>query len=431
MAERRYEARERTVKKMSRDGLTEESLRTGNSRSVSMKPGADDALEDRRLKNRKDLAGISQQENGSPEGGINRDERSSEGNRKKVLQRDQADRFRKTEDEDAGKRKPSLQHQAAQKDSGEEGIEEAEEKLTSDHSARMSSMRGQSAALTDTSVRAAAELRHNRNKKQVQKYAASANRKKRTASESVPDTSSLSERKEEIKNRQKKERYNQEQRKQKAGRLAFDDENANGVMVAGSGAGIGRKAIGTAAGAAAFAAHVKVHETEDDNAAVQAAHAAERLMEDSARRTAGSSFRTGKTRDEKIRGTAENAGLHKLNFGEGTAETVPAAKAEAEKKTAVRKFFQKQRYRRMYAAAKREEKTVEQAYRASQSFIAKAATVVRETFRRNSKVFLGLGILGVLRGNKLHSGYSRNREQCDFNHICVHRRGDPQRGKRI
>ena len=398
MSERKYEARERTVNKMSQDGLAEESLRTGDYRPVSMRPGTDDALEDRRTKNRKNVSSINQQENGSPKGGINRDERSSEGkgNRKKAIQRDQAERFRKTEDEDAGRRKLPSQHQTTQKDSGEERNEEAEEKLISDHSARMSSMRGHSAALTDTSARTVAELRRDRNKKQIQKYAANANRKKRAAEDTVPDTSSLSERKEEIKSRQKKERYNQEQRKQKAGRLSFDDENANGVIVAGSGAGFGRKAIGTAAGAAAFAAHAKVNETEDDNAAVQAAHAAERLMEDSVRRTAGSSFRTGKTRDETIRGTAGNAGVHKLNFGEGPVETVNAAMAEAEKKTSARKFFQKQRYQRMYAAAKREEKTVEQAYRASQGFIAKAAAVVKETFRRNSKVFLGLGILGVL-----------------------------------
>ena len=50
----------------------------------------------------------------------------------------------------------------------------------------------------------------------------------------------------------------------------------------------------------------------------------------------------------------------------------------------------------MYAAAKKEEKTVEQVYKASQSFVAKAAAVVKETFIRNSKVFVSLGILGLL-----------------------------------
>ena len=39
-----------------------------------------------------------------------------------------------------------------------------------------------------------------------------------------------------------------------------------------------------------------------------------------------------------------------------SVDKVNAAKQEAEKKITVRKFFQKQRYRRMYAAAKKEAK---------------------------------------------------------------------------
>ena len=50
----------------------------------------------------------------------------------------------------------------------------------------------------------------------------------------------------------------------------------------------------------------------------------------------------------------------------------------------------------MYAAAKKEGKAVEQVVRSQRSITAKAAAVVKETFRRNSKVLLGVGVLGLL-----------------------------------
>ena len=442
MAERKYEAKERTVNKMTREGLVEESL----DARVSMREGevstdagilrhSLDAHDRRRLYAEAETASDEEQpvtqngkkqrqrqyrqtaergrtdadgrEKGSPEGGISSDERSYEdnGKRRKALQRGQAERFRDAEEAESDRRRKPQQREISQEDSGDEGAEEAEEKLTSEHSARMEGMRGHSAVLSETSVRSATELRHDRNKKQVQKYAATDNRKKLTHEDVPTETSSLSDQKAEIASRQKKERYNQEQRKQKQavesgkrkpGRLSFDDEDPSGTMVHGSGMGIGRRTVEAAAGIAATVAHAKIHETEDDNAGVEAAHSAERLTEESVRRAAGNGLRQSKTKDDSVRRKSEDPVLRRLRFGEEPAEKVNAAKLEAEKKTTVRKFFQKQRYRRMYAAAKKEEKTVEQAYKASQSFAAKAAAVIKETFRRNSKVFVGLGILGLL-----------------------------------
>lgn len=455
MSERKYEARERTVSKMTRDGLVEESLSSGTSKQMSkrsseflsMREGeistdADafrhprDMFDDRRkLYAENDVEGAEEQpatvdgnkqkkkkyrqmaersrnnadgqEEGSPEGGDAGNERSFEdkGKRRKAFQRVQAERFREVEEAESEGRTKPLQGEISPEDTGDEGTEEAEEKLTSEHSARMEGMRGRSAAFSEISAKTAAELRHDRNKKQVQKFAADEKHRKLTHEDALMETSSLSDRKDEIKSRQKKERYNQEQWKQrqaadtgkkKPGRLSFDDEAPDGVMVHGSGTGIGRKAVETAAGAAAFVAHSKIHEAEDDNAGVEAAHSAERLTEESVRRVAGSGLRQSKTKEDTVRRKSDAPGLHRLNFGEEPVEGANAAKQEAEKKTTIRKFFQKQRYRRMYAAAKKEEKTVEQAYKASQSIVAKAAAVVKETFRRNSKVFIGLGILGLL-----------------------------------
>ena len=442
MAERKYEAKERTVNKMTPGGLGEESLGlhyTKREGEVSTDAGilrhpqnandwrrlyaesdADNTPESsqsastnkqrqrqNRQVDRQEKHNSPEQETGSPEGGTFRNERSYEdnGTRRKALQRGRAERFRETEKAEYDRRSKPQQGDLSPEDSGDEGAEEAEEKLTSEHSARMEGMHDHSSALSESSLRSASDLRHYRNKKQAQKYATNEKRKKLPHADTPGETGSLFDRKAEIVSRQKKERYNQEQRKQKQsvdsakrepGRLSFDDENPSGTMVYGSGMGIGRRSLEAAAGVAAAVSRAKIHETEDDNAGVEAAHSAERLTEESVRRAAGNSLRQSKTKEDSVRRKSEDPGLHRLRFGEEPVEEVNAAKQEGEKKTTVRKFFQKQRYRRMYAAAKKEEKTVEQAYRASQSFVAKAASLIKETFRRNSKVFVSLGVLGVL-----------------------------------
>ncbi|MBQ7370318.1 MAG: C40 family peptidase [Blautia sp.] len=451
MSEKEFKAKERTVQKMSRDGLLEENLRSGTSKRVSQRVRQDsdmrkgdistdvgvfrhskDMPADRRMlyaeqeadaQVRGDSSGKSQQiqkrkqarerdltdrsrvqEEDSPEGGDFDAERSSkETGGRKALQRKRAGQIREeTEDEGAGKRRLTKKV-ASEEDSGDEGAEE-NENLTSEHSSRMDSVRGHSSALSETSAKTAADFRHDRNKKQVQRYAADQKRKERLSEISKTETVELSDAKEEIASKQKWERLNQEQRKQKCtsepgmkkpGRLSFDDEDAEGAMVRGSGAGFGRKIAAGAAGAAVLAAHAKVHEAEDENAGVEAAHTGERLAEESVRKAASMNLRQGKSKSGANRRKSDTAGLHKLNFGGEPIKAVNAAKQEAEKKTTIRKFFQKQRYRRMYAAAKKEEKTAQQIFKTSQNLVTKAAVVVQEAFRRNSKVLIGLGILGV------------------------------------
>ena len=442
MAERKYEAKERTVNKMTPGGLGEESLALHDTKregEVSTDAGilrhpqnandwrrlyaesdADNTPESSqsastnkqrqrqyRQVDRQEKHNSTEQETGSPEGGTFRNERSYEdnGTRRKALQRGRAERFRETKKAEHDRRSKPQQGDLSPEDSGDEGAEEAEEKLTSEHSARMEGMHDHSSALSESSLRSASDLRHYRNKKQAQKYATNEKRKKLPHADTPGETGSLFDRKAEIVSRQKKERYNREQRKQKQslasakrepGRLSFDDENPSGTMVYGSGMGIGRRSLEAAAGVAAAVSRAKIHETEDDNAGVEAAHSAERLTEESVRRAAGNSLRQSKTKEDSVRRKSEDPGPHRLRFGEAPVEEVNAAKQEGEKKTTIRRFFQKQRYRRLYAAAKKKEKTVEQAYRASQNFVAKAASLIKETFRRNSKVFVSLGVLGVL-----------------------------------
>ena len=448
MSEKEFKAKERTVQKMSRDGLLEESLTSGTSKRVSQRVRQDGSMKEGDISSdagifrhsrdipgdkRKLYAEKSEDEGASapsssqkgrqrqrpersiperayeeiedsPEGGRSDGERSSEktGTGRKTQQRKRADHFRKeAENEGAGSPKKKS---APAEDTGEEGTEE-EEKLTSEHSSRMNSVRGHSAALSETSAKTAADFHHERNKKQVQRHAADERRKSRLSEVSKAKTVELSDAKEEIAGKQKRERLISEQRNQKntadavrkkAGRLSFDDEDPEGAMVRGNGVGFGRKIAGGAAGAAALAAHAKIHEAEDENAGVEAAHEGERLTEESVRKAASVNLRQSKSKSSVSRRKSETAGLHKLNFGTEPVKAANAAKLEAEKKTTIRKLFQKQRYRRMYAAAKKEEKTVQQAFKTSQNLVTKSAVVVKEAFRRNSQIFIGLGILGLL-----------------------------------
>lgn len=452
MPGRKYEAKERTVKKMSRDGLLEESLSSGKQtrvsnrmrEDISIREGALDtdagllrhsakppddrggiygkgqeipeqepaASSGNRRKQRcksqriqKEIPGMTAE--GVSEGGDLDAGQFPEGNDRKSQQRKRAVQYREQMERAVPARKKLSQKEIPAEDTGSEGTEEIEksENLISEHSSRMDSVRGRSAALAETSVTAAEDGRHDRNKKEVQRYYLTEKRKKRRLEEAVPETESLSDRREEIQKKQKKERLTQEQRKKKtpgedgkkkSGRLLFDDEDPGGTMARGSGVGFGGKAVSGAMAVAAGAVHTKIHEAEDENAGAEAAHSGEMLAEQSVRKASVRRLRQKTARNSADRWLADRAGLYRLNFNGEPAKTANAARQEAEKKVTIRKFFQKQRYRRMYAAAKREEKAVNQVFRASRSLTEKAAVVVREVFRRNSKIFLGLGVLGVL-----------------------------------
>ena len=286
-----------------------------------------------------------------------------------------------------------------------EGSEDVSQETVSGQSRRMQHIRGHPSKSAKQAAYSASELRHTRQKKQVYDYAAQERKKESRFREGESLPSGLEGAKEEILTRQKKERLNQEQRKVKtSSRLSFDDGKG---MVKGSGAGFKGRAgqlmedtaasgMKTAFGAAGIAAHAKLSEVEDENAGTQAAHAAELSAEESVRSLASRGVRRQSRKAAATRRKAEEAGVSRLAFAkeEGT-RTAKAAKIEADKKTTIKKFFQKQRQRRMYAVAKKEEKTVETILKTQQSLTVKAAVVVKEAFVRNSRVFLILGLMGV------------------------------------
>ena len=169
--------------------------------------------------------------------------------------------------------------------------------------------------------------------KQVYDYAASERKKESRLKETVEETADLSDAKEEILGKQKKERLNQEQRKIRGkSRLSFDDGNG---MVQGSGMGFGRKArvtitdaafgaAGKAAGAAGFAAHAKLSEAEDENVGTQAAHGAEMAAEDSVRRLSSRRLRRQSRKAKATRRKAEEAGVNRFAIAMGAVILVMA-----------------------------------------------------------------------------------------------------------
>jgi len=120
----------------------------------------------------------------------------------------------------------------------------------SEYSSRMRGVRSHSTG-SENFAKAAAEVSHNRKKRQVQ--ARSRKEKERKDSENQ----SSSGYRDGIKTKQKREQLNKEQKK-KSARLSFEDEDSG--MVRGTGMGIMKNAASTVAGSAVTYAHGKGHE---------------------------------------------------------------------------------------------------------------------------------------------------------------------------
>lgn len=295
----------------------------------------------------------------------------------------------KPEEEELSGQSRITQKILSREDTGDEGSEEAQEAEGDQPvtgSARMGNVREKSVSQSEDGGEDI--LRHSHYKKQIRQYSQKEKRRKQQLQEEPAEEKLFSGEREQI------------QRKQKQRRLSFEAEGKRDSFVYGSGAGFGRKAAACAAGTAvqrgSYALHRKVDEAEEENSGVQAAHAGERLAEQSVRIAASSRLRQQKAKGNVGKIREENFGAQRLRFGEEPVKAAQTARQEAKKKSVLRKFYQKMRYRRMYAAAKKEGKAVEQAVRSQRSITAKAAAVVKETFRRNSKVLLGVGILGLL-----------------------------------
>lgn len=372
MQEHEYKARDKTVKKMSREGLTEQNLHSETIRK------------------------ISRREN-QPENETGAVELESEDVRGKLLKR-QYDL-------------PGIGTGQEFSESNEvpEDIGEQPEEIprgVSGHSARMDGIRGHPAGSPYTE--AAAEVRHNRKKKLVQSYARKEKEKQAAAERRSADAKEESSRfrktgkaaeqsvedyREEIRGKTKREQLHKEQRKQSA-RLSFGDED--GGMVRGAGMGITKKAVSVAAGAAAVYLHGKGHEAEQDNAALEGSHRAELTAENALRYAMHRTNRGMKNRNSRLCPAGDPVVKSGLQFEAAQETGKHAAQAEMEKKRAIRRFWQKQRYKKAYQAAQKGEQTAAETVRITQTVFAKVKRAAAAVAGRNKGIFGALAAMVLL-----------------------------------
>lgn len=276
-----------------------------------------------------------------------------------------------------------------------EGME-VEESPSRSRSLRMESLHEHSHRISEPEKEESADGKRNRKKMQVQ----GRGRLHETSVES--EESTVSDFKEELSKKAKKERLNQEQRK-RTGRLSFEDEGSE--MVRGSGTGIGKKAVTGITMAASAYAHGKIHDSEDENAGVESVHKSELLAEQAARSLKHAQERRKKSSSyTKQLKTRQETGAPKNRLHFGSSESgkeadrmadKAAAETEQAKKSAILRFWQKKRYQRAYAASKEGKKVAESA-KAVQSFAVKARKVAQEILKRNSGLLVGIGIFLLL-----------------------------------
>ena len=293
MAGKEYKARDKTVNKMTRDGLTEENVREGTRKRISQKD-VEPPVRAAPLRSEEDLK--------------EKQVDSGDGKRLTHNQRKESNPEKETED-------------VSEEMSGDDVLEQP---------LRMERVRETSAR--GSYVKGMAEAGHNRKKKMVQSYAQKKEKQK--------EAESLSDYKEEVEKKVKREQTVQEARK-KSSRLSFEDETG---MVKGSANSLTGRTAQKAVTVVSGTVHGKIHEEETDNSAVEATHKSELAAEQATR-----SLRHVQERRKKKAGysdrlykqdiTSEQKG--RLNFGmseveknRGTGMGADAVAADGAKKTA-------------------------------------------------------------------------------------------------
>lgn len=401
MQEHEYKARDKTVKKMSRGGLTEENLRSRETTSICRKEKEDITLPARA----EDSFNFQNIRNQGKDG--------KQGVEKRRWRYDSsADRIDSSgETEENGKRKKPPQR-TADLETDQKVSEDVERvdsaRGVSEHSSRMESIRGHPSS--SSYVKAATEISHDRKKKQVQAYSRKQREKQAAAQKREGETEkensrfqrnhqaaeqSMEGHREEIREKTKREQLHKEQRK-KVSRLAFGGEDTG--MVRGAGVGITKKAVSAAAGSAAVYLHGKGHEAEGDNAAVESSHRAELMAENALRHAMNRTNRGARKRSSRWQESPADAvtkGRLQFEAAQEAAKSTgrQAAEMEQAKKSAIRRFWQKQRYKKAYQAAQKGEQTAAETVRITQTVFAKVKRAAQAVAGRNKGIF---GVLAAM-----------------------------------
>lgn len=385
MQEHEYRARDKTVKKMSREGLMEENLQSRESVMVSQRERESLTLPGQAV----DSIDFQSSRN-------HRKEEPEARTRRRLYASD----LKKTDPDNR------MQEQSA----GEDGKEAEEPRGISDHSARMEGIRGHPSG--SQYAQAAAEISHNRKKQQVQTFARKEKENQAAVQGKEADSRKESGRyresqqgaeqsldgfRKEIKQKTRREQLRKEQQK-KVSRLSFGDEE--GGMVRGAGAGMAKKAASMAAGTASVYLHGKGHEAEQDNAAVEGSHKAELMAENALRYTLhrtnrGLHRRGSRLQEDSIEAAHKSRLQYETVQEAGKSAGKQAAQIEQEKKRAIRRFWQKQRYKKAYQAAKEGEQATQISIQISQTFLVKTKKAVEAVIRRNRSL-LGAAAVVIL-----------------------------------
>ena len=406
MQEHEYRARDKTVKKMSRDGLKEENLHSRKSIRVSNRE-ADDFF-----------CTTKGMEDFSKRGERAEDTKSA----KKKLYSEKAGRTEAAKTvgqdmEESGKKQAASRKMRIPESENarwQEEIEEADsntEERLSEYSSRMESIRGHPSGAREY-AETAAWTSHSRKKQQVQSYvrrerAEKTAEEKQTAQKEKESSrfrknqetaeQSMEGFREEIKGKTKREQLQKEQKKQ-AGRLSFGDES--GGMIQGAGIGMAKKAVSAGTVAVSAYVHGKNHEAEQENAAVEGAHKAELLGEKTVRYAVSRSSRRLQESLHTERQAEKTAEAGRLQFEamkkSGKEVGKHAAEVEQSKKNAILRFWQKRRYKQAYAAAKEGKKATEDTIRVTETIAVKAKKVLQEILCRNRAIFAGIGVCVLL-----------------------------------
>ena len=408
MQEHEYRARDKTVKKMSRDGLKEENLHSRKSIRVSNRE-TDDFFCATQAEDMEDF---------SKRGERAEDTKSA----KKKLYSEKAGRTEAAKTvgqdmEESGKKQAASRKMRIPESENarwQEEIEEADsntEERLSEYSSRMESIRGHPSGAREY-AETAAWTSHSRKKQQVQSYvrrerAEKTAEEKQTAQKEKESSrfrknqetaeQSMEGFREEIKGKTKREQLQKEQKKQ-AGRLSFGDES--GGMIQGAGIGMAKKAVSAGTVAVSAYVHGKNHEAEQENAAVEGAHKAELLGEKTVRYAVSRSSRRLQESLHTERQAEKTAEAGRLQFEamkkSGKEVGKHAAEVEQSKKNAILRFWQKRRYKQAYAAAKEGKKATEDTIRVTETIAVKAKKVLQEILCRNRAIFAGIGVCVLL-----------------------------------
>lgn len=390
-----YQARDKTVRKMSRDGLTEENLHSGEAVRVSHRE-----REERILPKQTEDIPFSRTEKAP--------EQTEEGRKRRQKFRDQPETGQGEASSHAagmentgtgvldgtapailpGSVTGNTAEPGQAEPAGEDNPVSAAHSSIREQSFRSGNIRGHPSG-TSALLESMSEVSHLRKKKMVQEYA-------RKGQGKPEDAAAMEDFREEIKGKTKREQIQKEQKK--AGRLSFGDEESG--MVRGAGMGISKKAVSAAAGSAAVYVHGKTHEAEQENAAVEGTHRAE-LMTESALRYA--MHRTSRGLHKRNTRLQESASLERggrlfyetAQEAGGKAASKAARDAGQAKKGILQKFWQKRQYQKAYRAAKKGEKTAAGTAKATQTIASKAKSVASSVFAR-SKGILGIAAAAVL-----------------------------------